>query len=155
MDERGVEDDQASARKFDRRRLMVLLGGSAAVTGPASLVESIASPAEAGSAGTQRGTFDSVTRAFYAKFAGQKWAAIHRKLDPGVVFTVPNGFPFPGSYSGPDAVVGYLKQTFDAGYVATLSDVAGLGDYSLGVHDCGAPGGSHSTAALVLRYNDS
>ena len=90
-----------------------------------------------------------------AKYAGQKWAAIRRKLDPGVVFTVPNGFPFPGSYPGPDAVVGYLQQTFDAGYVVTLSDVAGLADYSLAVHDCQAPGGGHSTAALVLRYTDS
>jgi len=155
MDERGVRDDRPLARKFDRRRLMVLLGGSAAVTGAASLVESIATPAEAGTARAQRGTFDSVTRAFYAKYTGQKWAAIHKKLDPGVVFTVPNGFPFPGSYSGPDAVVGYLQQTFGAGYVATLSDVAGLANYSLGVHDCGAPGGSHSTVALVLRYTDS
>jgi len=151
MDEHA-RNDPPRARMFDRRRLMVLLGGSAAVTGAASLVQSIAAPAEAS---TARGTFDSVTRAFYAKYAGQKWAAIHKKLDPGVVFTVPNGFPFPGSYSGPDAVVAYLQQTFDAGYVATLSDVAGLGNYSLGVHDCAAPGGSHSTAALVLRYTPS
>jgi hypothetical protein len=71
------------------------------------------------------------------------------------VFTVPNGFPFPGSYPGPNAVVGCLQQTFTAGYVVTPDDVAGLGLYSLGMHDCQAPGGSHSTAALVLRYTDS
>jgi hypothetical protein len=151
MDEH-VRNDPPLARRFDRRRLMALLGGSAAVTGAASLVQSIATPAEAG---TARGTFDSVTRAFYAKYTGKKWAAIRKKLDPGVVFTVPNGFPFPGSYSGPDAVIGYLQQASTAGYLVTLTDVAGLGDYSLGVHDCQAPGGSHSTVALVLRYTDS
>ena len=139
------------ARVFDRRRLMLLLGGSAAATGAASLVATIAAPAEAG---TARGAFDSVTRAFYAKYAGQKWAAVRKKLDPGVVLTVPNGFPSPGTYSGQDAVIGYLQQAFTAGYVVTLTDVAGLGDYSLGVHDCEAPGGAHSTAALVLRYTD-
>ena len=139
-------------RMFDRRRLMLLIGGSAAVTGAASLVQSIAAPAEAS---TARGTYDSVTKAFYAKYAGHKWAAIHTKLDAGIVFTVPTGYPFPGSYQGPDAVVGYLQQTFTAGYVVTLTDVAGLGNYSVGVHDCEAPDASHSTSALVLRYTDS
>lgn len=155
MDEH-VQNDPPLARSFDRRRLMALLGGSAAVTGAAALVESIAPAAHADTrVRPDRGTFDSVTRAFYAKFAGKKWAAIRKKLDPAVVFTVPTGFPNPGSYPGPDAVIGYLQQISTAGYVATLTDVAGLGDYSLGVHDCQAPGGSHATAALVLRYTDS
>ena len=154
MDEH-VRNDPRQARMFDRRRALTLMGGSAAVTGAAALVESIANPAQAGTAREQRGAFDSVTRAFYAKYAGQKWAAIRKKLDPGVVFTVPTGFPNPGSYPGPDAVIGYLQQVFAAGYVVTLTDVAGLADYSLGVHDCQAPGGSHATAALVLRYTDA
>jgi hypothetical protein len=132
---------------------MALLGGSAAATGAVALVGSAAPAAGAATrVGPNRGAFDSVTRAFYAKYAGQKWAAIRKKLDPAVVFTVPAGFPNPGSYPGPDAVIGYLQQVFAAGYVVTLTDVAGLGNYSLGVHDCQAPGGSHATAALVLRY---
>jgi hypothetical protein len=152
MDTHDVPNSRPLARAIDRRRLMALLGGSAAVTGAAALVQSAATPAEAS---TERGTFDSVTRAFYAKYAGQKWAAIRKKLDAGVVFTVPNGFPSPGTYTGPDAVIAYLQQIFAAGYIATLNDVAGLDDYSLGVHDCQAPGGSHATAALVVRYTDS
>ncbi len=152
MDDEHVHDDALLTRLFDRRRVMVLLGGSAAVTGAATLVQSIATPAEAR---TARGTFDSVTRAFYAKYAGEKWAAIRKKLDANVVLTVPNGFPNPGTYPGPDAVMGYLQQLFSAGWVATLSDVAGLGNYSLAVHDCQSPGGSHATAALVLRYTNA
>jgi hypothetical protein len=31
----------------------------------------------------------------------------------------------------------------------------GLADYSLGVHDCQAPGGSDATAALMLRFTDA
>ena len=105
MEERDLQNVRSLTRRFDRRRLMVLLGSSAAATGAISFVQSIAGPAASGAPGPARGTFDSVAKAFYSKYAAQKWAGMKAKLDPAIVLTVPSGFPSPGAYTGPDAVV--------------------------------------------------
>jgi hypothetical protein len=51
-------------------------------------------------------------------------------------------------------VIGYPKQVFAAGHVVTLTDVVGLGDYSLGVPAARRPA-DHATAGLLPRYTDS
>ena len=57
--------------------------------------------------------------------------AFREKLDPGIIWRGPEGWPEPGPYAGREAVmrqVGQLRETWDADSFELISDFIDVGD---------------------------
>jgi hypothetical protein len=146
------EKDDRGRDLFDRRRVMGLIGGMGVGTiGATSLVQAIAGPATA-APGPLAGAFDSQLRAMYRAYGRGRWAALRRLLDPRVVLTVPEPFPFPGTYGNSDEVLSYFQKTVEAGWGVVLDGVGGFLSYSIGVHDAVSPSAERCQAAFIARF---
>jgi hypothetical protein len=151
----GIEDTPRPLTSlFDRRRVLKVVAGSAAGTiGASSLIEALAGPAAANTNAPSpfAGMFDGTTRGFFREYTAQRWAAMRRHLDPNVLLTVMGSFR-PGTYPGPDGVVGYFQSAFQAGFTVALQSVAGFQDYSLAVYQCTDPTGGTHQSGLAFSY---
>jgi hypothetical protein len=151
----ATDEKDARGDLFDRRRVMGLIGGMGVGTiGAASLVQAIAGPATA-APGPLAGTFDAQLRAMYKYYTRKRWAALARLLDPRVVLTVPDPFPFPGTYASSDEAIAYFQKTVEAGWTVVLDGVGGFLSYSIGVHDAVSPSAEKCQAAFVARFTSA
>ena len=148
---------------FNRRRVMVLIGRSVlGAAGAGALVNTIVRGTVSASAPTAvtdasaactSGTFDATMRMLYRMYTNGNWGRLQALFDPNIVlFVPPHGFPNPGTYQGPAAVLGYWRGIRANGWRVVPDSVSGLKNFSIGVHHGISPAGADCASVLMCRF---